>query len=111
MTEVIHMARTPLASGTRITYIGMNATVMQDTGGKTLLVIADDYGKPQDWAWELDGNVCEVIEDAPPPYTVDKRAMDNIIQGFNTYIETHAEDDYTNIELLEFITNIQLLLK
>ena len=52
--------RTPLPPGTKIRFLGTDATVTEDDGGDDLLVMAD--GISQCWDWEMDGIECEVIK-------------------------------------------------
>lgn len=56
------MSRTPLPVGTRIQYLGIEATVVEDDGGHYLNVNSDLTGKHEVWKWEFEGVECEVME-------------------------------------------------
>lgn len=49
----------PFPFGTRIKYFDVEAIVENDQGGKTIRVKIDGY--EQEWFWELEGIVCEVL--------------------------------------------------
>jgi hypothetical protein len=51
--------RAPLPPGTRISYAGINAVVVEDHGGSTLIVDAED-GYRVRWYWTFDGESCVV---------------------------------------------------
>lgn len=49
----------PLPPGTVIEYCGLEATVVDDQGGRTLTV--DTCGAREEWEWVLDGATCTVV--------------------------------------------------
>lgn len=66
------MTRKPLPAGTRIKYLNMTATVIQDTGGATLVVYSDEDKEPVSWLWCDNGVECKVIEDVESNKSEDK---------------------------------------
>lgn len=50
----------PLPPGSVIEYVGMQATVVDDRGGKTLIVSVDDDGEGP-WSWKFEGRECTVV--------------------------------------------------
>jgi hypothetical protein len=52
--------RTPLEPGTIISYLGVEAEVINDEGGPTLDVLVYGISK-QEWFWIFDGKPCQVV--------------------------------------------------
>jgi hypothetical protein len=52
--------REPLPAGTKISWMDLEAEVIEDKGQKTLWVF-DSNGEKAQWAWELDGVACTVL--------------------------------------------------
>lgn len=51
--------RTPLPAGAVINFCDELATVVRDTGGEKLDVLADGYVQP--WYWTFEGESCAVV--------------------------------------------------
>jgi hypothetical protein len=53
--------RTPFPVGSIIQYMDVEATVLQDTGDRTIYIDID--GEQETWQYELDGVKCKLVRD------------------------------------------------